>query len=555
MHQNNNDYSNSSAAMNTLPDSNSNTTLHISYKETGYFSQTLVDYISGNEKLVPFYQYSPSLEGIKQAIKDRESVNYDRSLLVEQLKLQYKDLPVSENLQNNLELLAKPTTFTITTAHQPNIFTGPLYFIYKILHAVKLAGELKHSLPAYDFVPVYYMGSEDADLDELGTISVNGKKYSWQTKQQGAVGRMKVDKTFLKLLAELESQVAVLPFGEEVLQLFRNAYRENTTIQQATLELVNALFGVYGLVILVPDNAALKRLFVPVITKELKEQFSHKAVNETLAALQEHYKVQAGGREINLFYLTEGHRERIELENDKHEVKSLGLQFTLPDILKELEEHPERFSPNVILRGVFQETVLPNIAFIGGGGELAYWLELKKVFQAVNVPYPVLVVRNSFLLVEKEWRKQTEKLGLQLQDLFHTEHELMNRIVALHSDSKVKLNGELTKMEELYDGIMQQAATVDSTLHDHVAALKTKAVQRLQELEKKMLRAEKRKFDTERQRIHKIRAELFPGNSLQERVENISGFYGLFGKPLLDLLLHHSLTLEQKFAILEITQG
>jgi len=551
MHYNNNDL-NKPAEMNKLTVSGNIKASFIDYKDTGYFSRTLVDYIQQDGKLAPFYQYGPDIDGIKKAIEDRKSNSYNRAVLVSELSKQYEALEISEKLKQNLSLLSKENTYTITTAHQPNIFTGPLYFVYKILHAIRLAESLQKELPAYNFVPVYYMGSEDADLDELGTININGKAYTWNTKQSGAVGRMKVDKAFIKLIDEIEAQVSVLPFGKELTTKFRKAYNEGKSIQSATLELVNDLFGEYGLIVLIPDNAALKKLFVPVIRKELEEQFSHKIVAETLAELEKHYKVQAGGREINMFYLINDKRERIEVEAGLYEVKNLGLKFTLEEILKELDAHPERFSPNVILRGTLQETILPNIAFIGGGGELAYWLELKKVFQAINVPYPVLIVRNSFLLVENEWSKLTEKTGLPVKELFYTEHELMNRIVALHSNNSVKLNGELGKLEEFYNDIMQMATKVDNTLHDHVAALKTRSLQKLQELEKKMLRAEKRKFDTELQRIKKIKSILFPKDSLQERVENITGLYSLFGKQLLDVLLEHSLSLEQKFTILEL---
>ena len=551
MHYNNNDL-NKPAEMNKLTVSGNIKASFIDYKDTGYFSRTLVDYIQQDGKLAPFYQYGPDIDGIKKAVEDRKSNSYNRAVLVSELSKQYEALEISEKLKQNLSLLSKENTYTITTAHQPNIFTGPLYFVYKILHAIRLAESLQKELPAYNFVPVYYMGSEDADLDELGTININGKAYTWNTKQSGAVGRMKVDKAFIKLIDEIDAQVSVLPFGKELTTKFRKAYNEGKSIQSATLELVNDLFGEYGLIVLIPDNAALKKLFVPVIRKELEEQFSHKIVAETLAELEKHYKVQAGGREINMFYLINDKRERIEVEAGLYEVKNLGLKFTLEEILKELDAHPERFSPNVILRGTLQETILPNIAFIGGGGELAYWLELKKVFQAINVPYPVLIVRNSFLLVENEWSKLTEKTGLPVKELFYTEHELMNRIVALHSNNSVKLNGELGKLEEFYNDIMQMATKVDNTLHDHVAALKTRSLQKLQELEKKMLRAEKRKFDTELQRIKKIKSILFPKDSLQERVENITGLYSLFGKQLLDVLLEHSLSLEQKFTILEL---
>src|SRR5438552_3046711 len=223
------------------------------------------------------------------------------------------------------------------------------------------------------------------------------------------------------------------------MEIFRSSYKEKTTIQQATLHLINTLFGGYGLVIFIPDNTVLKKLFQLVIQKKLTEQFSHKAVEQTVQKLEAHYKVQASGRKINLFYLIDDKRERIEIQNSKFKIQSLEIEFTPEEILKELDEHPERFSPNVILRGVFQETILPNIAFIGGGGELAYWLELKKVFETVAVPYPVLILRNSFLIAEQKWKQKIDELALAFEELFLSEHHLMNRIVARKSTNNVAL--------------------------------------------------------------------------------------------------------------------
>lgn len=516
---------------------------YVTYDQTGYFSKIVSDYLSGNEKMKPFYEHEFSLAGIKAAISNRQQFATDRALLVKVLQEQYEGLEVSPLLQQHITQLGDDKTFTITTAHQPNIFTGPFYFIYKILHTVKLASSLAVQLPDYKFVPVYYMGSEDADLDEVGITTIQGKKYQWKTGQTGAVGRMKVDKTFLQLMSEMKGQLGVQPFGNEIIDLFQTFYTEGVSIQQATLGLVNALFGKYGLVVLVPDNAAFKRAFAPVLEKELKEQFSHKAVTETLEQLSKHYKVQAGGREVNLFYLTDTSRERIEFP-----------AFSLPQLLQELTENPERFSPNVILRGVLQETLLPSIAFIGGGGELAYWLELKKVFAAVGVPYPVLVLRNSFVWLEEKRAAQLAEMKLSLPDLFLPMNDQMNKITLANSENSTSLDKELAAIHALYTTIEQSACQVDKSLYQHVQALRTQAVKKLEQLEKKMLRAEKRKFSGEALRLEQIRQVLLPNNNLQERVENVSGLYARYGNVILDVLLQHSLSLEQEFGIIIVKE-
>ncbi len=390
---------------------------YIPYYKTGYFSKLVTDYLDNATQLQSFYNFPPTIEGIQASINQRKNFKH-RKLLVETLQKQYEYLNVHEKVNANLKLLLNENTFTITTAHQPNIFSGPLYVVYKVFHAIKLAEELKQQFPQNNFVPVYFMGSEDADLKELNNITINQRKYVWETKQTGAVGRMKVDKALLQLINEIEGQISVKPDGKKLVEIFRDAYKEKESIQQSTLKLLNTLYSEYGLIVLIPDNVAFKKLFQPVIKKELIEQFSNKAVKTTAKELEKYYKVQASGREINLFYLIDDKRERIEIENKKYEVRSLNKEWTTEEILKELEEHPERFSPNVILRGALQETILPNIAFVGGGGELAYWMELKEVFKKTDVPYPVLLLRNSFLVIDEKEYQTVKKLGLTEGDIF-----------------------------------------------------------------------------------------------------------------------------------------
>ncbi len=522
------------------------------YESTGYFSKIVADYLSGADALKPFYLHKPDKEGIQVAIAAREKFDTPRALLADSLTTQYKGIHTSEKVNAHISLLRQQNSFTVTTAHQPNIFTGPLYFIYKILHAIALAKELKQQLPQYDFVPVYYMGSEDADLDELGYIHVGGQKMVWETKQTGAVGRMKVDKALIRLIHAVHGQTGVLPFGKELTTIFTECYTEGKTIQQATLELVNALFGEYGLLVLIPDNPALKKIFQPVVEKELLEGFSHTAVAGTIAALEKNYKVQAGGRELNLFYLLNDKRERIEREGERYFVRPLGLEFSKEEILDEVSRYPDRFSANVILRGAFQETILPNIAFIGGGGELAYWLELKNVFAAVHIPYPVLLLRNSFLIAKKEQLRQWEKTGFGLADLFRDTESLFTELVKKESGNRLSLADELAAAREYYAQLRTITDKVDTSLSEHVTALEKQAMKKLVALEKKLLRAEKKKYAVQKNHLDKIKSSLFPGNSLQERNENMALFYAAYGKKWIEGVLQASSAFNKGFGIVTL---
>ncbi len=525
---------------------------YVSYESTGLFTPMTIDYVNVNKKLTPFYKYPVSLEGIKKAIQERKIFPADRNILVNVLKQQYSGIDLTIRQQKNIESLLNENTFTITTAHQPVIFTGPLYFIYKIFHAIRLADDLNVQLPDYKFVPVFYMGSEDADLDELGHIHLNGRKISWNTKQTGAVGRMQVDDALLQIIDAIAGEIGVEPFGNELINLFRQSYQKGTTIQQATLTLVNLLFRDYGLLVVIPDNEVLKAPFNSIVKKELSTQFSHTIVAETISELSVHYKQQAAGRDINLFYLNENSRERIEKAGERFIVKSLKKEWTQEEILSEADQHPERFSSNVILRPLFQETILPNIVFIGGGGETSYWLELKKLFEGAGISYPMLVLRNSFLFINKKQIESLQKLGFETMNLFKGKQNLMNELVTRETTQQLSLTRKIEQISLVYKSLQSIVSKIDNTLEKHATALEHRAVEKIIGLEKKMLRAEKRKFEAQQRQIEKLLQQLFPNGGLQERVENFSIIYARYGKEWMQKVYECSNGLQQAFAIVEM---
>ena len=526
------------------------TSTSLQYNKTGYFSKIVTDYLEQSAELRAFYTHLPNLQGIKDAIESRKNFPHHRSLLVEELQKQYAGLTTMDAVKQNIRLLQDTNSFTITTAHQPAIFTGTLYFLYKILHTIKLAAYCKEQLPQYDFIPVFYMGSEDADLDELGKIFMGNEKIVWDAKQTGAVGRMHT-KGLDKIITRIEGELSVLPFGSTLIQLLKDCYLKSPDIQTATFKLINALFAEYGLLVVIPDNGNLKKVMRPVFEDDLVHQTPSAIVGQTISNLLQHYKVQANPRAINLFYLKDNKRERIEATGTKYEVLNTGLSFSKEEILKELEDYPERFSPNVILRGIFQETILPNIAFIGGGGEMAYWLELQDLFKHYHVPYPVLVLRNSFLLVEKKWKDRITKLGFDTKDFFQAEQQLLTRLVTRNKNGELKLVNELTEVAQLYQQLRQKAGNIDKTLEQHIKALQAKAERRLHELEKKMLRAEKRKYEDQQRQIQAVKSVLFPFNSLQERIDNFMPYYAKWGAGFISMLYKHSLALGSEFVVLE----
>ncbi len=521
----------------------------ISYDSTSAFSALSIDYLHQHSSLQPFYKHTPDLAGIGKAIEERKTFSTNRDILASAIKKQYEGASLSEKLKTNIEKLAAANTFTVCTAHQPNIFTGHLYFIYKIVHAIKLADELNTAFPQDHFVPVYYMGSEDNDLKELNHIYLNGDKLVWETNQTGAVGRMDT-KGLEILIARIEGELGVFEEGKNLVELLKGCYTGSATVQEATFRFVNSLFGSYGLVILIADNAALKREMTAVFEDDLFRHTPAALVQQTAIQLAGQYHAQVNPREVNLFYMKDNIRDRIIKRGDRFVVNNTDISFSTAEMRNELQHHPERFSPNVVLRGLYQETILPNVAFIGGGSEIAYWLELNAMFVHYNVPYPVLIQRNSFLIVNKKMRQLVHKLGISVDALFKGESQLLKDIVKARSNLQLTLDKEMHQLSGLYDHIRAVTRPVDPTLTEHVNALETKALKTLSNLEKKMLRAEKNKHTVLGNQLHTLKSGLFPNNTLQERVENILPYYARYGQSFIDMLYRFSSAFSKEFGIL-----
>lgn len=524
---------------------------HIGYRETRSFSPLVYDYIATADTLSPFYIFTPDAAGIAAAIKDRSNYPVDRQALVQVLQEQYRDVPEIAIVNENIQSLLHENTFTVCTAHQPNLLTGYLYFIYKILHAVKLAEELNQAYPGKHFVPVYYMGSEDNDLEELGRFRYRGKKYTWDADgQTGAVGRMNTA-SLKTLLAELFRKFGPPGTDNDTLeQLIKDAYLGHKTIAAATRYLVHSLMGRYGLVVLDPDHAGLKKQFIQVMQDDLLNHTALPLAQAQSAALEAHYKAQAYPRAINLFYLKDNVRERIEHEGATWKVVNTDITWDKDTLLAELKEHPERFSPNVILRGLFQETILPDVAFIGGGAEVAYWLQLLPVFQHYKVFYPVVLLRQSVQWISSSATRLMDLLEFDETRIFSTQDELIAQVVARNTNSDWTTDKEQEQISAVIASLQQKAIAIDPTLELAAAAVLQKVTRQLQVLQQKMYRNEKKKSAVEVERISRLKEMIFPGGGLQERVDNFMEYYQERGEAFFDLLKDNIRPLDNKFLVL-----
>ncbi|WP_010520711.1 bacillithiol biosynthesis cysteine-adding enzyme BshC [Aquimarina agarivorans] len=531
----------------------------ISFQETGYFSSLICDYLDQKEKITPFYERFPNIGNFRAQIQEKQQsfTNNNRKVLVDSLRGQYTKLNVSTQSNSNIELLLRDSTFTITTGHQLNLFTGPLYFLYKIISTINLTEKLKKEYPDYDFVPVYWMASEDHDFLEINHFTLHGKKISWNKAEglenaNGYVGNYDT-KGLNEVYEVLEAELGGGKNATYLKQLFKKGYLEHDNLTEASRYIVNELFGMYGLVIIDGNDAKLKSLFIPTLKQELTKNTAFASVTKTTEKLTSlGYKAQVTPREINLFYGVAGYRERI-IEAENNSFATVDYKYiwdSTETIIAEIDKYPERFSPNALMRPVYQEVILPNLCYIGGGGELAYWFQLKDSFKAFGIPFPILLLRNSALLISKKQKTKLEQLFVLPQELFMKPSELINYKVRQISDISIDFAPQKLLLEKQFKALKVLAVQTDKSFIGAVNAQCKKQLKGLDKLEKRLLKAQRLKLSDHVSRLTAIHNELFPQQSLQERKSNFSEFYLDYGENLIPELKRELDPLKQDFSLI-----
>ena len=502
----------------------------IPYRKIKILSSLVQDYLSQEADLSAFYGRFNHIDNYKNQIHDRSQFPTDRNTLVEVLKKQNSKLNLSDLSKSNIDLLESSNTFTVTTGHQLCLFTGPLYFLYKIVSTINLCVALKEKYPSKHFVPVFWLASEDHDFEEINHLNLFGQTIRWNTNQSGAVGKMALN-DFSSVMEELNTIMGNDENAKHLKGIFQKAYSsENLT--QATRVLVNELFKDDGLVIIDGDDASLKRLFVDVMKKDILEKSFFPIITSQTERLTQKYKAQAHVREVNFFKLEEGGRIRITSEVNEQEI----------------ENYPERFSPNVLMRPLYQETILPNLAYIGGGAEMAYWMQLKTAFEAESLPFPILVLRNSVMLSNSSYITQAEKLGFDIEDFFKSEDDLHKNYVL--SKSSRTIDKEIESLSLLFN--QMKSKFDDQAFIPIIDSEYQRQKKALEKLAKKLYRLEKQKHEIALSQISKIKKSFFPNGSLQERYDNFIPYYLKYGDNFIKKLKEEFDPLDSNFVVLPL---
>jgi bacillithiol biosynthesis cysteine-adding enzyme BshC len=487
----------------------------IELSKTGQFSSLFLDYIGEKKELAPFFSLPPSLDSFRTQIALKGDGYAHRSVLCEVLKVQHAPLDLHDSQRANLDKLARSNCFTVTTGHQLALATGPLYFIYKILTTIKLAVKLKEAYPDQEFVPVFWMASEDHDFQEINHFHVFGKKYEWQREAQGAVGDLSLDG-----LGEVLDKVPDFP------EWLKEAYTGSANLSEATRKIVQHLFGQYGLLIIDGHDKVLKSLIQPLIEKDLMKGAYAPVIKSSSSSLEDiGYKSQAFVREQNFFHLGKNLRARLEKQGDGYSLVQTDLSLSASQLAQRIQDIPEAFSPNVLMRPLYQETILPNLAYVGGPGELAYWLQLKDVFELENLPFPLLFPRNFVTLIATSVKQKLEEANIRLEDLFLEEsafHQLLlEKLNVQHFD----FSEEEQLLDSLKKALIEKATKADKSLVLAAEAEIAKLSKPIMDFQKRLDKALENKHQQDIQKLHNIRKKLFPEGELQERHDNFLNFY------------------------------
>ena len=525
---------------------------HIDYRDLDFFSDLFNDYLAQKPELRKFYNYDFSLSAFSKVIEARKKIHTNRKILTEVLRAQSIDAaaPAIENIN----LLDDSNTFTITTGHQLNIFTGPLYFIYKIITVINTCRELKKAFPDHPFVPVYWMNSDDHDFEEISYARVFGKEIRWQHETKGPSGAVSTS-SMQAVLDELFSMLGDTENALVLKRVFEESYIKHQRLDLAMRCLVNHLFGRYGLVILDPSHNLLKGQFKTILRDDIFHGNAYRLVNESSSQLSTHYKPQVNPRELNVFYMEENFRDRlVKVEKDGKvffQVLNRDIFFSEQEINQLIEEYPEKLSPNVVLRPMYQEIILPNLAYIGGPSELAYWLEYKSMFDFYKVHFPMLIPRNSALWIDSSNEAKINKLGIPVLDLFLSTEQLIKKYVLEHAGDEIQLQDEAEEIGEIFGHILDKAMKIDMTLKATIEGERQKHIKSIQYVSEKILKAQKRKYEIDILQLQQLKGKLFPSGQLQERFDNFIPYYLKYGNSFFDSLLENFNPFESKFLVLE----
>lgn len=517
----------------------------------GGVTQLFIDYVYNFKNVSRYYAHDfNDLENLNQLI-EKVLKNYkNRSAVFEILKRQNLSFGNTSALEN-IELLSKDNTLAVVTGQQVGLFSGPVYTIYKIITAIKLSYFLSERFPDFNFVPVFYLEGEDHDFFESNNAKIFNSKNELvkiefnpddiRRENYGPVGAIKFDEKIDEVIKKLEEELQDSEFKSDVLKLVRSAYRKDVNFTQAFAKFVGELFKNSGLIFLNPDDADLKRLLVPIFEKEIDEHPKLSGlIIDVSAELEEKYHAQVKPRPLNLFLFYKGGRFPIEPADEEgiFRLKGARFKFSRGELKNILESSPHLLSPNVVLRPICQDTLLPTVCYVAGPSEIAYFAQLKPAYTYFDVPMPVIFPRISATLIEPKIGKIFEKYNIDIREVFTDFQSVAKKILLSNSEFDIDAFFKVarSRIESVLGEVRDFVSKIDPTLAGAVDNSSGKILYHINSIYEKTISAHQKRNETISRQIEKLKINLFPEDELQERVLNIIYFLNKYDMSLIDRL-------------------
>ncbi len=518
----------------------------------GGFSKLFLDYLQNSPDTRPFYRHHFRDADAYQAVMAQVATHEpDRKTVGDVLREQNSAFGSDPQAFENIALLEKPGTYAVVTGQQVGLFGGPLYTVFKTLTALKLVRTLKTRYPDKNFVPVFWVEGEDHDFAEMNSITVldpEGKPVTVEylpggvlpERNLGAVGEIVFDATLVQTLEALRTALQKTEYTESLMQRLTECYVPGRSFNQAFVAWMNNLFKEQGLVFISPNHPRLKQLLSPIFVKELTEfpKASQLVIGQS-AELEHKYHAQIKTKSINLFMFHKGGRYLIEPREHDFSLKGTRHFLSTEEMIRIAGESPAQLSPNVVLRPIAQDTLLPTVAYIAGPSEIAYQAQLRPVYDYFGVTQPVIYPRASASFVEERVKRITEKYGVEILDFFKDKDEITARVV--EEISSVKLDQVFGEADRQIQDAMQQLKfglkEVDPTLVGALDTVNQKIKTNVSLLRGKALEAQKRRNETAVRQIEKSVDALLPAGGLQEREINVTYYLNKYGPDIVRWLM------------------
>jgi bacillithiol biosynthesis cysteine-adding enzyme BshC len=509
-------------------------------------TRLFLDYLRDPVSLRRFY---PSAVRFHHELAERvpevlNAYSTDRRALCDSLEEMNRAWGATKETLANISRLREKDCVAVVSGQQAGLFTGPLYTIYKALSAVKLAGCLAQR--GTSAVPVFWIATEDHDFVEVASAEFIGCDCRLASVEvptsihlEGTpVGSVKLDASIEETIKRLLEVLPETEFTPEVGALLRDAWTPGRSYGEAFARTMTALVGCYGLVLLDPLDAGLKRLAAPLYAQAAERAQEIAVSVETrsreLEAAGYHAQVMASENSFPLFLHTEDGARHAMVRNaaGRYQAKAMREEYTAEELARWAQREPERFSPNVTLRAVVQDYLLPTVAYFGGAAEIAYFAQTAEVYRVLGRPATPILHRASMTVVERRTSRTLERYGLKLTDLFAGLDVVIARVVEEHlgSETAQAFNRTEEAVKRELDALQEQLRSVDPTLAEALETGRRKINHQLEGLRTRFHRAQMQRDRAAHRQLERAMAALYPHKSLQERHLNITSLVARHGR-------------------------